>query len=95
MYRERLVVRTKLTPPRLHKQTLHRPRLTERLLKALDYRLTVVQAGAGYGKSTALAALAEGEHPFAWYHLADEDADPLLRHSGGPQRGDNACFKRC
>ena len=78
MYRESLIVRTKLTPPRLHKRTLHRPRLTHRLLEALDYRLAIVQAGAGYGKSTALATLAQGERPLAWYHLSVEDTDPLV-----------------
>ncbi|MDX1615021.1 MAG: BTAD domain-containing putative transcriptional regulator, partial [Candidatus Promineifilaceae bacterium] len=39
---------------------------------------TLVQAGTGYGKSTALAGLAEHGLPLAWYHLAAEDADPLV-----------------
>ncbi|MDX1616899.1 MAG: hypothetical protein R3300_21505, partial [Candidatus Promineifilaceae bacterium] len=78
MNRRHLVVQTKLSPPRLHRHTLPRPRLTERLLEAVHYRLTLVQAGTGYGKSTALAALAEHELPLAWYHLAAEDADPLV-----------------
>ncbi|MGD2178610.1 MAG: transcriptional regulator, partial [Anaerolineae bacterium] len=65
-------------PPRLHKHTLHRPRVTGRVLEALDYRLTVVQAGTGYGKSTALAALADREYPLAWYHLDGQDADSFV-----------------
>lgn len=76
-YPSHLVVRTKLTPPRLHKHTLPRQRLTERLLEAVDYRLTIVQAGTGYGKSTALAALA-GRLPAVWYHLDPEDTDPFI-----------------
>jgi hypothetical protein len=47
VYRQRLVVRTKLTPTWLHKRVLDRPRLTHRLLEAMDYRLTIVQAGGG------------------------------------------------
>ncbi|MGC9356731.1 MAG: BTAD domain-containing putative transcriptional regulator [Anaerolineae bacterium] len=78
MQHRKLVVRTKLTPPRLHKRTLHRPRLIRRFLEALDYRLTIVQAGAGYGKSTALASLTQEPYPLAWYHLAEEDVDPLV-----------------
>ena len=78
VYRESLVIRTKLTPPRLHQRVLYRPRLTQRLMEALDYRLTIVQAGAGYGKSTALATLVENEYTLAWYHLGAEDADPLV-----------------
>jgi DNA-binding SARP family transcriptional activator len=78
VYRQSLVVWTKLTPPRLHSRILQRPRLTQRLLEALDYRLTVVQAGAGYGKSTALAALADTEYPLVWYQMDTEDSDPLV-----------------
>jgi len=77
VHRENLIVRSKLTPPRLHPRILRRPRLTERLLEALHYRLTIVQGGAGYGKSTALATLAETGIPIAWYHLDAEDADPM------------------
>ena len=75
MYPEYLVVKTKLTPPRLHQRALHRPRLTDRLLQALDYPLTIVRAGAGFGKSTALAALAETDASLVWYRLGSEDAD--------------------
>ena len=72
------VVRTKLVPPRLHRRILNRPRLTGLLLGSLDYRLTILQAGAGYGKTTALAALKECGYAFAWYHLGHEDVDPFV-----------------
>ncbi len=79
MYRESGIVRTKLMPPFLHKRTLHRPRVSARLLEALEYRLTIVQAGAGYGKTTALAMLAKKEGlSLAWYHLDPEDCDPQV-----------------
>jgi len=47
-------------------------------MEALDYRLTIVQAGTGYGKSTALTVLTECGYPLAWYHLSAEDTDSLL-----------------
>lgn len=72
------ILRTKLTPPHLPRRTLERPRLTARLAEALDHRLTVVHAEAGYGKSTALALLAASGQPTAWLHLDAEDAEPLL-----------------
>lgn len=78
MSREDPVVRTKLTPPPVQKHTLHRPRLTHQLLEGLDYRLTILQAGTGYGKTTALAALTEADCHLAWYHLDAEDTDPLV-----------------
>lgn len=76
------IARGRLTPPRAPRHTLSRPRLTQRLLLARHYRLLLLQAGAGYGKSTALAALAESEARLVWYHLEGDDADPyvLLLH---------------
>lgn len=72
------ILRTKLTPPHLPRRTLERPRLTARLAEALDHRLTVVHAEAGYGKSTALVLLAASGQSTAWLHLDAEDAEPLL-----------------
>lgn len=74
---ENTVVRTKLLLPRLHQRMVARPRLIRRLLEALDHRLTILQAGAGYGKSTALAAFSAEGHSVIWYHLEPEDADPM------------------
>src|SRR3990172_2224672 len=76
MFRDGPLLRTKLTPPRLRRQLLPRPALLAKLRQALDYRLTLVQAGTGYGKSTALAALADSGLPVFWYSLDEADADP-------------------
>lgn len=71
-----VVVRTKLTPPRLHRRLLPRPQVVARLREALDYRLAILQAGTGYGSSTALAMLA-ADHPATWWlSLTADDADP-------------------
>ena len=85
MYQQSIVVRTKLVPPRPPQHTLPRERITQRLLTAQNHRLTIVQAGTGYGKSTALAALASSQSQafrFVWYRLEAEDGDaqPFLLH---------------
>lgn len=72
---EPLLLRTKLSPPSVQRRVLPRPALFARLREALDHRLTLVQAGTGYGKSTALAALAD-EQIAAWYTLDQADVDP-------------------
>jgi LuxR family maltose regulon positive regulatory protein len=73
-----LVIRSQLIPPRQRRGVLRRPRLEARLAAVHDYPLTVVQAGTGYGKSTALAALATSVDHLAWYTITEPDRDPLL-----------------
>jgi len=70
-----MVIRSKLVPPRLQRYTLARPRLMTRLQAAGDYRLTLIQAGTGYGKTTALASFAAAS-PCVWYRLDAADGDP-------------------
>ncbi len=72
------ILRTKLIPPPLNARTLLRPRVTALLKESLEYRLTILQAGAGYGKSTALAELAGEVTPLIWYQVSEEDNDPLV-----------------
>lgn len=73
-----LVIQSQLSPPRLRKSILTRSRIEARLAANLDYPLTVVQAGTGYGKSTALASLAAAGHELFWYTISEPDRDPLL-----------------
>lgn len=72
------VLQIKITPPRRTNRILPRPDVNIALMQALDYRLTLLHAGAGYGKSTALAALNESEVPVIWYQASEEDADPVV-----------------
>jgi ATP/maltotriose-dependent transcriptional regulator MalT len=72
------VLRTKITPPHKSTHTLARPRVSQVLTEARNFRLTMLQAGAGYGKSTALTMLAEEFPPVAWYQVTEEDSDPLF-----------------
>ena len=74
-----LVIRTKLIPPRPNRRLLERPRLAERLDGLWDHPLTIITAGPGYGKSTALASyLATRREKAFWYSVGEADAEPLL-----------------
>ena len=72
------ILHTKITPPPRNARTLPRSRITGVLRQALDYRLSILQAEAGYGKSTALAELLAEVDTLAWYQVHDEDKDPLV-----------------
>jgi ATP/maltotriose-dependent transcriptional regulator MalT/DNA-binding SARP family transcriptional activator len=72
------ILTTKLIPPRLPHHALARPRVDALLRAALEQRVTIVQASTGYGKSTALAHIAEWNVPLFWYSASEGDADPYL-----------------
>ena len=68
-----MTLRTKILPATVAPAALPRAALQRRLDEALQRRLTTVVAGAGFGKSTLLAAWAQ-RHDVAWYTLGAEDA---------------------
>jgi DNA-binding SARP family transcriptional activator len=57
---------------------LYRPRVSKALAEALNYRLTILLAGAGYGKSTALAGLSKEFKLLIWYQVVERDSDPVI-----------------
>ncbi len=74
---------SKATLPARRPAIIRRQRLIEALSKALDYRITLVSAPAGYGKTTLLLDFAQSaEYPVAWYALdeRDRDLDTFLRY---------------
>ena len=73
-----LIIKSQLVPPRLHKGVLHRPRIDALLSSVLDFPLTILQAGTGYGKSTALAGLGDSIGQLYWYSIIEPDRDPFL-----------------
>ena len=72
------VIQTKIVPPRLTNRVLVRQRVVSILAESKNYRLTILQAGAGYGKSTALATLGNNQTPLIWYQTTKDDIDPLV-----------------
>lgn len=75
MLHQDILLRTRLIPPRPPRNLLARPQLLARLREALDYRLTILHAGTGYGKSSVLAAFCIDDTPIFWYTLDESDSD--------------------
>lgn len=71
----REILATKLIPPRPPRHALARPRLDALLRESLEHRVTIVQASTGYGKSTALALIADWQAPLFWYTASEGDSD--------------------
>ncbi len=72
------LVQTKIGIPPLRSRLVARPRLAERLAQVTAYRLSLVCAPAGYGKTTTISAWLVGSGiPFAWLSLDEGDNDPV------------------
>lgn len=70
---------TKVLLPRRRDDVLTRQRLLNGLYDMVDYRLALVSAPAGYGKTTLLVDFATDlEHPVCWYALDASDRDPRV-----------------
>ena len=70
---------TKLSPPVLRVDVVHRTRLHELLDRAVTAKLTLVDAPAGWGKTTLVGdwLARRPSVPTAWLSLEPDDADPL------------------
>lgn len=71
------LLHTKLHPPPVREKQVARKRLLEKLDAALQQRLTLVCAPAGYGKTTLLSQWVERrKEPTGWVSLDRSDNDP-------------------
>jgi LuxR family maltose regulon positive regulatory protein len=75
-----VLLATKLHPPAHRGGVVPRPGLLRRLSDGLRYKLTLVDAPAGWGKTTLLGEWRENEPSpvaFAWISLDEGDNDPV------------------
>lgn len=74
-----LIILSQINPPAQRSRVLVRERINQRLAGMLHYPLTILEAGTGYGKSTAiLSFLREKDLPIYWFTLSGTDRDPKL-----------------
>jgi LuxR family maltose regulon positive regulatory protein len=77
--RDLTLLKTKLFIPPVRPELVSRPRLLERLEAALDRKLTLFSAPAGFGKTSLLSECATScERRVAWVSLDKGDNDPYL-----------------
>jgi ATP/maltotriose-dependent transcriptional regulator MalT/DNA-binding SARP family transcriptional activator len=71
----------KVVPPPAAPHTIDRPRVAASLADAPWRQVTALTAGAGFGKTTVLAAWA-ADHHCAWYTVTAADRDPVTLARG-------------
>lgn len=77
------IIQTKLRIPAVKDDFIRRANLTRKMKSIPQYPLTIIHAGAGYGKSTALALFMNDEKiSGCWYSISsmDDDILPFLSH---------------
>jgi len=76
------LLETKLYVPRLRRGLVARPRLSERLSRGVESKVTLISAPPGFGKTTLLAewlgASPAGERSVAWLSLDEADTQPAI-----------------
>jgi LuxR family maltose regulon positive regulatory protein len=73
-----ILIRTKVNAPTINPKIIKREKLLQRLQQSTDYKLTMITAPAGFGKTTAAVSyLMESAIPFAWLGVDESDNDPL------------------
>lgn len=79
MYNPRAIILSQVTPPAKRSNVLHRERVTQLLSDSLDYPVTILNAGTGYGKSIALLSfISELNVPIFWFSVSGTDRDETL-----------------
>lgn len=74
-----LIILSQLNPPAQRSRILLRQRVIARLSAAIKYPVTVIEAGTGYGKSTAVLSFVQGiQQPIYWFTISGTDRDPRL-----------------
>ena len=74
-----LIILSQLNPPAQRQHVLFRQRVNELLKTSLNVPITILRAGTGYGKSTALLSFINGlDIPIYWYSISNSDRDPAL-----------------
>lgn len=72
------ITQTKVILPRRRKDLLSRQRLLDLLFDLMDYKLVIVAAPAGYGKTSILIDFAnQSDISVCWYSLDSLDLDPF------------------
>lgn len=77
------IIQTKLYPPMVKHHYIRKASVMKNLQKTIEYPLTILHSGAGYGKSTALSLYMHDFQPnYCWYTISasDDDFVPFIRY---------------
>lgn len=73
-----MIIKTKLNVPAINKKYVQRENIIRKLQKIDNYKMILLTAPAGFGKTTSVAGYLFNTHiPHAWFSIDDDDNDPV------------------
>ena len=70
------MLRTKLNRPQISSGDIYREHLVQQMNQSIDKPLSLISAGAGYGKSNLVSSwLENNEYKYVWYSMDEDDND--------------------
>ncbi|MFU8826696.1 MAG: BTAD domain-containing putative transcriptional regulator [Brevefilum sp.] len=74
-----LIILSQLNPPAQRSRVLSRERINKILAQTIEHRLTILEAGTGYGKSTSLISFIKNQPaPIYWLTVSGTERDPKI-----------------
>jgi LuxR family transcriptional regulator, maltose regulon positive regulatory protein len=74
-----LIILSQLNPPAQRSRVLSRSRVNQKLRQSINYPLTILDAGTGYGKSTSILSFVNSQgDPIYWFTISGTERDPKL-----------------
>ena len=74
-----LIILSQLNPPAQRSRVLTRKRINDLVMQSIDHRLTILEAGTGYGKSTSLISFIKSQPaPIYWFTISGTERDPKI-----------------
>ncbi len=73
------IILSQLNPPAQRNRVLARSRINNQLQQSINYPVTILEAGTGYGKSTSILSFINSQQqPIYWFSISGTDRDPKL-----------------
>lgn len=73
-----MIIKTKLCVPAISRNIVNRGNIVKKLKNIFDYKITLITAPAGFGKTTTAASfLSASGIPYAWFSIDEGDNDPV------------------
>jgi len=74
------IILSQLNPPAQRNRVLARSRINNQLQQSINYPVTILEAGTGYGKSTSILSFINSQQqPIYWFSISGTSVKMLYK----------------